>query len=118
MDTFIPEPSQTREIMNMLSQTDKDILTNKDYIKLVKVRRRVSWSFLLLLLGLYLAFGLMSVYTPAVLARPVFSEGVVPVGIVMGYAILFMIFFLTLVYVWLANSFFEPLERKVRGNKQ
>jgi len=99
----------------MLSQTDKAILANKDFHKLVTVRRRVSWSFLLVLLGLYLAFGLMSVYSPAVLAQPVFSGGVVPVGIAMGYAILFLIFLFTLIYVWLANSFFEPLERKISG---
>ena len=99
----------------MLSQTDKAILANKDFQKLVTVRRRVARSFLLILLGLYLAFGLMSVYSPAVLAQPVFSDGVVPVGIAMGYAILFLIFLFTLIYVWLANSFFEPLERKISG---
>ncbi len=99
----------------MLTQIDKAILANKDFQKLVTVRRRVAWTFLLVLLGLYLAFGLMSVYSPAVLARPVFSDGVVPVGIAMGYAILFLIFLFTLVYVWLANSFFEPLERKISG---
>ena len=98
----------------MLSQTNKEILSNKNFHKLVSVRRRVSWVFLLVLLGSYLAFGLMSVYSPAVLARPVFSDGVVPVGIAMGYAILALTFILTLVYVWLANSFFEPLERKIR----
>lgn len=102
----------------MLSQTDKEILTNKDFLKLVTVRRRVSWSFLTVLLGLYLAFGLMSVYSPDVLARPVFSDGVVPMGIIMGYTILTMTFILTLVYVWLANSFFEPLERKIKGGKR
>ncbi len=100
----------------MLAQSAKEIMANKDFQKLVSVRRRIAWSFLLVLLGFYLAFGLMSVYTPAVLARPVFSGGVVPVGIVMGYAILFLTFFLTLVYVWIANSFFEPLERKIAGN--
>lgn len=99
--------------MIMLSQTKKEILGNKSFHKLVSVRRRVSWLFLLVLLGSYLAFGLMSVYSPAILARPVFSDGVVPVGIVMGYAILTLTFILTLVYVWLANSYFEPLERKI-----
>ena len=102
----------------MLSQSDKEIIKNKDFQKLVSVRRRISWSFLLVLLGLYLAFGLMSVYTPGILARPFFSGGVVPVGIVMGYAILFLTFLLTLIYVWVANSFFEPLERKIAGNER
>ncbi len=97
----------------MLSQTDKEILKNKDFHKLVAARRGVSWLFLLLLLGSYLAFGLMSVYSPLVLARPFFSDGVVPTGIVMGYSILGFSFILTLVYVWLANSYFEPLERKI-----
>jgi len=99
----------------MLSQTNQEIMTNKDFQKLVTVRRRISWSFLTVLLGLYLAFGLMSVYAPAVLARPVFDGGMVPFGILMGYAILAMTFILTLIYVWLANSFFEPLERKIAG---
>ena len=97
----------------MLSQTNKEILANKDFHELVSVRRRVSWSFLLFLLGSYLVFGLMSIYSPAFLARPVFNGGVVPVGIVMGYAILALTFILTLVYVWLANSYFEPLEIKI-----
>jgi len=102
----------------MLSQTDHEILKNKDFLKLVTVRRRISWVFLTVLLGSYLTFGLMSVYSPAVLARPAFSDGIVPVGILMGYAILGLTFLLTLVYVWLANSFFEPLERKVAGMKR
>ena len=97
----------------MLSQADKEILKNNDFHKLVSVRRGVSWSFLLLLLGSYLAFGWMSVYSPEFLARPFFSDGVVPTGIVMGYAILALCFMLTLAYVWLANSFFEPLEKKI-----
>ena len=97
----------------MLSQTNKEILTNKNFHKLVSVRRRVSWSFLLVLLGSYLTYGLLSAYFPSFLARPVFSDGIVPVGIAMGYAILALTFILTLLYVWLANSYFEPLERKI-----
>ena len=97
----------------MLSQVDKEILQNADFHKLVAVRRWVSWSFLLVLLGLYLAFGLLSVYMPAVLARPLFADGVVPVGIAMGYSILAMTFIFMLAYAWIANRFFEPLEKKI-----
>ena len=97
----------------MHSQTQKAILTNNNFHKLVSMRRRVSWSFLLVLLSSYLAFGLLSVYAPSFLARPVFAHGVVPVGIVLGYAILALTFILTLVYVLLANRYFEPLERKI-----
>jgi len=97
----------------MLSKTNQQILSNQDFQKLVSVRRRVSWSFLLVLLGLYLVFGLMSVYLPDVLARPLFENGVVPIGVVMGYGILAMIFVTTVIYVWLANSYFSPLEKKV-----
>ncbi len=97
----------------MLSQANKEILSNKNFHKLVSVRRRVSWSFLLVLLGSYLIYGLLSVYSPSLLARPVFSDGIVPVGIVMGYAILVLIFLLTLIYVWIANRYFEPLEKKI-----
>ena len=97
----------------MLSQADKEILNNKNYHKLVAIRRWVSWSFLFVLLGSYLVFALLSVYSPSFLARPVLSDGAVPIGIVMGYAILALTFILTLVYVWLANNYFEPLERKI-----
>ncbi len=97
----------------MLSQADKEILCNKNFQRLVAVRRWVAWSFLLLLLGLYLAFGLLSVYSPAFLARPVFADGVVPFGVIMGYGILATTFILTLVYVRIANRFFEPLEQKI-----
>jgi len=97
----------------MLSQADKEVLKNKNFHKLVTVRRWVSWSFLLVLLGLYLVFGLLSIYSPATLAQPLFSGGVVPLGIAFGYAILALTFIITIIYVWLANSFFEPLERKI-----
>ena len=97
----------------MLSQIDKQILGNQDFKKLVRGRRLVATSFLLILLGLYLAFGLLSVYSPSVLAAPVFEGGVVPFGIAMGYGILSLIFIFTLIYVWLANSHFTPLEKKI-----
>ena len=94
-------------------KAEKAILDNRDFQRLVKVRHRVSWSFLLVLLGLYLTFGLLSVYSPQVLAQPVFAGGVVPVGVAMGYGILTMTFIITLIYVWIANSYFAPLERKI-----
>jgi len=97
----------------MLSKSNQQILNNGDFQKLVRVRRWVSTSFLLVLLGLYLAFGLMSVYSPAVLAAPVFKGGVVPFGVAMAYGILSMIFIFTLIYVWIANSYFSPLEKKI-----
>jgi uncharacterized membrane protein (DUF485 family) len=43
----------------------------------------------------------------------VFSDGVVPVGVAMGYMILALTFIFMLVYVWIANGFFEPLEKKI-----
>jgi len=97
----------------MLSQTDKEILSNKNFHKLVAVRRWVTWLFLLVLLGSYLAYGLLSVYHPSFLARPAFAGGIVPLGIVMGYAILALTFIITLAYLWIANSYLEPLERKI-----
>ena len=97
----------------MLSKADKEILTNKDFQQLVTVRKQVAWSFLILLLGLYSVFGLMSVYSPEILSRPVFAGGIVPIGVAMGYGILAMTFLVTIIYVWLANSYFAPLERKV-----
>jgi len=97
----------------VLSQMDKEVLQRKDFHRLVAVRRWVAWSFLLVLLGLYLAFGLACVYFPAFLSMPVTSGGVVPVGIAMGYFILAASFILMLAYVWIANSFFEPLEKKI-----
>jgi len=98
----------------MLSEADKRVLMNREFQKLVRVRRWISASFMLLLLGLYLLFSLLSAYAPQVLARPLLNGGTVPVGIALGYAILALIFILTLVYVWLANNVFEPLEKSVR----
>ncbi len=97
----------------MLASADKATLDGADFRQLVRVRRWVSWTLLLVLLGFYLAFGLLSIYAPAVLARPVFAAGVVPVGIAMGYLILALNFIFMLAYVWVANHFFEPLEKKI-----
>ena len=95
----------------MLSQADKEILCNKNFQRLVAVRRWVAWSFLLLLLGLYLAFGLLSVYSPAFLARPVFADGVVPFGVIMGYGILATTFMCGLRIVFLNRSSKKSLLR-------
>ncbi len=100
----------------MQLRVEREILGSKDFQQLVTVRRWVSWSFLLVLLGLYLAFGLLSAYAPAVLAQPMFSSAVVPFGIVMGYGILLLTFTLTVVYVWIANNYFVPLERKIMAS--
>jgi uncharacterized membrane protein (DUF485 family) len=97
----------------MISTMKKQVLENRDFQKLVSVRRWVAWSFLLTLLGFYLAFGLMMVYTPEILAAPVGAGGIVPFGVVMGYGILTLTFIITLVYVWIANGFFAPLEKKI-----
>ena len=97
----------------MQAQAEKEILEDPVFRKLVHVRRWVSWSLLLVLLGLYLAFGLLSVCLPSFLAGPVFSDGVVPVGVAMGYLILFLNFIFMLTYVWIANHLFEPLEKKI-----
>jgi uncharacterized membrane protein (DUF485 family) len=111
--TRTPGNEPNRGNLNMLSQTDKQILNSQDFQKLVSARRRIATSFLLVLLSLYLTYGLLSVYSPTVLAAPVFAHGVVPVGVAMGYGILFMIFLFTLIYVWIANSYFSPLEKKI-----
>ena len=71
---------------------------------------------LLVLLGLYLVFGLLSVHFPGFLAKVLFRDGIVPVGIVLGYAILALTFVFMLVYVSIANWFLEPLEKKVRAD--
>lgn len=97
----------------MISTQEKQVLENHDFQRLVSVRRRVSWSFLLTLLGLYLAFGVMSVYTPEVLATPVVTGSVIPFGVVMGYGILTLTFITTIIYVWIANNYFAPLEKKI-----
>ena len=92
------------------SQVDQEILRNADFHRLVAARRRVSWSLLLVLL---LVFGLLSVHFPAFLAMTPFRDGIVPMGIFLGYAILALTFVFMLVYVWIANSYLEPLEKKV-----
>lgn len=97
----------------MISNVEKQVLGNPDFQRLVSVRRWVAWSFLLTLLGLYLAFGLMSVYTPEILAAPIVADSIVPFGLVMGYGILGLTFVTTLVYVRIANSYFAPLEKKI-----
>ena len=95
------------------SQVDQEILRNADFHRLVAARRQVSWSLLLVLLGLYLVFGLLSVHFPAFLAMTPLRDGIVPMGIFLGYAILALTFVFMLVYVWIANSYLEPLEKKV-----
>jgi uncharacterized membrane protein (DUF485 family) len=100
----------------MLSQSDKEILLHPEFHRLVRSRRWLSWTLLLVLLGGYFAYGALSIYAPQWLAMPAFEGGIVPNGVVMGYAILALTIVFTVVYVRVANHRFETLSARVRAD--
>lgn len=80
-----------------------------EYHSLVRTRDKIIWPLLIATVAAYMVFILAIAFTPSLLGRPVVSGGVVSVGILLGLALIFFNFVITLLYVRLANRDIEPL---------
>lgn len=65
-----------------------------------------------LLVTAYLGYGLVGLYAPSVLARPV-GGSAVPWGVVIGYAIVALGMACSIFYVWQVNRIIAPLQQRL-----
>lgn len=96
--------------------TDADIqrIAQDDrYRLLVAKRTRLTWALSLLMLALYLGFLLLVAFDKPFMARPI-GDGVLSIGIVLGFAVILSAIVLTGVYVRRSTVAYDPLVEALR----
>jgi uncharacterized membrane protein (DUF485 family) len=81
--------------------------------ELVRHRSRFAWTLSIIMLAVYQAFILLVAFDKGFLATPIFSGGVTTWGIPIGIGVIIFAFLLTGIYVWIANSRFDQMNREL-----
>jgi uncharacterized membrane protein (DUF485 family) len=80
--------------------------------ELVDKRTRFAWQLSAAMLVIYFGFIAIIAFAPKVLATPI-GSGVMTVGIPVGLFVIISAFVLTGLYVYRANSEFDPITRQI-----
>jgi uncharacterized membrane protein (DUF485 family) len=85
------------------------IQNNPKYHRLVKERDTLAWTLSALVMVIYFGFVLLVAFAPGFLTQPISSTSVIPVGMLVGVGVILASVILTGIYVYRANSTFDPL---------
>ena len=94
---------------------DKEVLQIRGeplFRDLVDRRARFAWSLSIVMLVIYFGFIAIIAFAPQLLATPI-AGSVTTVGIPVGLFVIVSAFALTGIYVWRANSEFDPLTHRI-----
>ncbi len=89
------------------------IQTNPKYHELVRARDTLAWTLTVMVLILYFGFILLVAFAPGFLTQPISATSVIPVGMLVGVGVILGSIVLTGIYVYRANSTFDPLIREI-----
>ena len=81
--------------------------------ELVRRRSRFAWTLSILMLVVYQAFILLVAFDSGFLATPIASGSVTTWGIPIGVGVIVFAFLLTGLYVWVANSRYDEINRQL-----
>ena len=81
--------------------------------ELVDKRTRFAWALSAAMLVIYFGFILVIAFAPKVLGTPI-GGGVMTVGIPVGLFVIVSAFVLTGIYVYRANSEFDPITLQIK----
>lgn len=85
------------------------IQSNPKYLELVGRRDKLSWTLSAIVCVMYFGFTLMIAFAPGVLTQPIAAGSVIPLGMLIGVGVILVSALLTGVYVYIANSTFDPI---------
>ena len=85
------------------------IQSNPKYLELVGRRDKLSWTLSALVCIMYFGFTLMIAFAPGVLTAPIAEGSVIPMGMLMGVGVIVASALLTGVYVYIANTTYDPI---------
>ena len=89
------------------------IQNNPKYQELVRQRDSLAWTLSAIVCVIYFGFILMIAFAPGFLTEPIAADSVIPLGLPMGVGVIVASCLLTGVYVYRANSVFDPLIREI-----
>lgn len=89
------------------------IQNNPKYLKLVKQRDTLSWTLSAIVCVMYFGFTMMIAFTPGILTEPISADSVIPIGMIIGVGVILASCVLTGVYVYKANSTFDPIVEEI-----
>ena len=98
---------------NQQNQHVDAILSHPEFQKMVRQKAILCWSFTAVIVAVYVAYIWVIGSNPALFAQKVSANGVTTVGIYVGIFVIVFSFVITLVYIILANGYFERLTQKV-----
>ena len=91
------------------------IKNDPDFIQLVAVRSRFTWTLTIVMLVIYFGFVLTIAFDPSILGTPLTAGSVTTVGIPVGVGVIISAFVLTGIYVRRANGEFDELTRRIKN---
>jgi len=80
--------------------------------ELVRRRSRFAWTLTWIMVLIYFGFILLVAFAKGFLSTPI-GDGVITVGIPIGLGVIISAFLLTGIYVWVANSRFDEMNREL-----
>jgi uncharacterized membrane protein (DUF485 family) len=89
------------------------IQKNPKYHRLIKERDTLAWTLTVLVLVIYFGFILLVAFAPGFLTQPISATSVIPVGMLVGVGVIVASVVLTGIYVYRANSTFDPLIHEI-----
>jgi uncharacterized membrane protein (DUF485 family) len=89
------------------------IQNNPKYHQLIKERDTLAWTLSALVLIIYFGFVLAVAFAPGFLTQPISATSVIPVGMLIGVGVIVASVVLTGIYVYKANSTFDPLIHEI-----
>ena len=88
-----------------------DVAQTPKYRQLVRERSRFSWALTAIMLAIYFGYILLIAFAPDLLARRI--SGTTTLGIPLGIGVIVSGILLTAIYVYRANSRFDPMLREI-----
>jgi uncharacterized membrane protein (DUF485 family) len=85
------------------------IQNNPKYLQLVKQRDTLSWTLSALVCIMYFGFILLIAFAPQIITQPISDTSVIPLGMIIGVGVIVASALLTGVYVYKANTTFDPI---------
>ena len=89
------------------------IMQDPRYIDLVRRRARLAWTLSVIVCLMFYGFILLIAFAPGFLTAPIAAGSVIPVGLPMGVGVILGSCLLTGIYVYEANSVFDPIFEQI-----
>ena len=91
----------------MVDEKEKRILAHPEFKVLVRRRKILGLSLTALMIVGYLVFAILSSKAPEAMSAPVVTGGTLPVGLLIGYCLIFSAVLCAIIYTKVSTALFE-----------